>query len=331
MRQAVSLFKLLLCLIWITCFISCKKNTTVSRLPGGPSDVKIIKDVKYGSNRNLQGNIQNLALDIYMPADLTPSEKLPLILFVHGGGFVAGDKGSAAFALQKFAEAGFVGVSIDYRVDSSADGSVDPCTVDTTVTQRALYMSVQDTRAALRFMVANADKYNIDTSRIFLDGNSAGAITVLNSHFLKQADFNALIPGIESELGGIDNADNAIRNTYSIIGIGANSGCLPNPNYITSSNVVPVIFFHGGLDSVIPINRGHAYYCPGTLYVYGSATLYNRVSDLDEATVIHVAPDGGHGPYAEDFLTDNEICFFNSVISSKVERGYYSALQSSCH
>ena len=318
----------------IVLFFSCSKNSNSfnSRPPGGtPSDVKIIKDVQYGTNKDLEGNVVNLKLDVYIPANAKATDKFPFIFFVHGGGFTAGDKASAANAITTFAQSGFVGVSIDYRLDSAIDANTtDPCEVDSSTTQEAVYMSVQDAKAALRFMVANADKYNIDTSKIILDGNSAGAITILNSYYLTQADFNNLIPGVENRLGGIDNADNNYTNKYSIIAMGANSGCLPNPNFINASNVVPTIFFNGGEDSVIPAKQGHAYYCPNTMYIYGSETLYQRVSDLGTPAVIHIDPTGGHGPYTEDFLTSNEICFFNSVLGRKTQSGSFSGQASSC-
>lgn len=337
MKQALQLsIKFFFLFIIGFTFFSCTKNTTVRRVGGNNggsnSDAQVIKDVKYGSNKDMNGNTINLALDVYIPNGATASQKFPFILFVHGGGFTAGDKSSAATAMQKFTEAGYVAASIDYRVDSSIDvATADPCIIDTSITQKAVYMSVQDVRAAMRFIVANATKYNIDTSRIFIDGNSAGAITILNSYYLTQTDFNKIIPGIEVELGGINNADNSLTNTFNIIGMAANSGCLPNPEYINSSNAVPTIFFHGGEDSVIPVQQGHAYYCSSTMYVYGSKILYARLLQLGEAAVIHIDPTGEHGPYTEDFLTNNVICFFNSVMSKKTETGSYSAQQSSCN
>ena len=166
-------------------------------------------------------------------------------------------------------------------------------------------------------MVANANKYNIDTSKIFLNGNSAGAITILNACFLTQNDFNEFIPGVETELGGIDNAGNDLTNTFKIIGMAANSGCLPGIQYIKSSSVIPIIFFHGGKDSVVPVIHGQANYCPGAMYVFGSIAMYNRLLELGASSVIHIDPEGGHGPYTENFLTNNEICFFNSVVLGK--------------
>ncbi|MBS1747422.1 MAG: carboxylesterase family protein [Bacteroidetes bacterium] len=321
-------------------FSSCSKNDSFSNGNGGNNggpvtnpNVTVISDIQYGTNKDMQGNMVNLKLDVYMPSNLSASDKLPFIFFVHGGGFVGGDKSSAASALTSFAEAGFVGASIDYRLDSSLDAEQisDPCLVDSSISQKSVYMSIQDAKAAMRFLFANAAKYHIDLSRVFLNGNSAGAVTILNSYYLDQEYFNKAIPGIVAQLGNIDNADNNIPQTsFNVIGIAANSGCLPDPTYMTSANVAPTIYFNGGEDSVIPAKQGHAYYCPNSMYVYGSETLYARSISLGSPAIIHIDPDGGHGPYTEDFLTSNELCFFNSVLGKKVQSGSYSGQASSC-
>lgn len=312
-------------------FISCEKNTVTDGSNGGSNpEVLVIKNVTYGSNKDLSGKTVNLALDIYMPQGATSAQKFPFLLFVHGGGFIAGDKGSAAAVMEKFVKGGYVAASIDYRLDSSLNGVKDACSIDSSVMQKAIYMAVQDTKAAMRFMVANADKYHVDVSKIFLNGNSAGAITVLYSHFLTQDDFNEMMPGVETELGGINNSGNGLTNTFNIIGMAANSGCLPGIQYIKPSNAIPVIFFHGGKDSVIPVIHGTANYCPDAMDVFGSMAMYNRLSELGEPAVIHIDPEGGHGPYAEDFLSNNEVCFLNSVLGKKAASGIYSGQQPSC-
>jgi acetyl esterase/lipase len=331
MKFPQSIVKLSIVLLFAFSFFGCSKNATVTGNSGGPNpSVTVVQNVQYGSNKDLSGNMQALMLDVYIPANATANQTFPLVFFVHGGGFVGGDKESASIAMTTFAQSGFVGVSIDYRLDENIDASTDPCSLDSTVEQESVYMAVQDARAALRFLVANAAKYHIDVSTIFLNGNSAGAVALLNSYYLTQQDFNSIAPGIEAKLGGVDNADNNLTNTYTVTAIAANSGCLPNPAYITTSNVKPTIFFAGGEDSVIPIDQGHAYYCTSTMYIYGSRSLYKRMQQLSEPAVLHVDPTGGHGPYTEDFLSSNELCFFNSVMGKKVETGSYTALASSC-
>jgi acetyl esterase/lipase len=319
------------CVLFLLAFslYACTKNDS---MPGiqPTSQITVIKNIQYGSNKDVTGHTEALKLDVYIPANATANQKFPLVFFVHGGGFVGGDKSTAAPAMTSFAQSGFVGVSIDYRLDENIDAASEPCSIDSNKEHESVYMAVQDAKAALRFLVANADKYHIDPSIIFLSGSSAGAVTVLHAYYLTQQDFNSVYPGVEAKLGGIDNADNNLTNTYTVTGIAANSGALPNPDYITSSNAIPTIFFAGGQDSVIPINQGHAYYCTTTSYVYGSRSLYQRMQDLGEPAVLHIDPAGGHGPYSDDFVSQNEMCFFNSVLSKKIETGSYSALASSC-
>src|SRR5215203_1009988 len=84
---------LLILLLYI--FSACQKNTSVARIQGN-QNIQMISNVKYGSNIDWQGDYQDLLLDIYMPATSNPDQKFPMVLFVHGGGFVDGDKAASA-------------------------------------------------------------------------------------------------------------------------------------------------------------------------------------------------------------------------------------------
>src|SRR6188768_128064 len=114
--------KILLTSLLFLCFFSCEKTANTARNDNGNnSEVAITYNVQYGSNKDISGNLLNLKLDVYTPPGTTPGQKLPFILFVHGGGFTAGDKSSATNAMISFAEAGFVGASIDYRINTTLD------------------------------------------------------------------------------------------------------------------------------------------------------------------------------------------------------------------
>jgi acetyl esterase/lipase len=318
----------LVSILSFTIFLACRKNTTVARIPGGPS-IQAISNVKYGSNKDWKGNNVDLLLDVYMPATGNSGDKFPLVFFVHGGGFSTGDKISAANYLKNFVTSGYVAVSINYRLGWNGDNNTS-CEGDTTQLKEAGYRAIQDTRAALRFLVAHSAEYHIDTNYIFLNGNSAGAVTVLNSIFLSQAQLNMLIPGVQARLGGIDNADNALNNTYSIAGISAISGCVVDSNSITMANAVPLILFHGGRDETVPYNHGYAHNCPNMLTVDGSLSIYNRMAALGKPCVIHFDPSAGHLPYSDAFRFTNQLCFFNSILDERVESGYFQGLTSSC-
>lgn len=305
---------------------SCLKESSTRR---SNRRADTYKNLQYGTNTDINANKQvDLKLDVYVPAGAADNQTFPMVLYVHGGGFSEGNKEDASALMLKFVDSGFVAVSIDYRLIPE-DGS-SPCTIDPQQTEYASYMAVQDTKAALRYMVANAATYHVDASKIFLSGNSAGAVTVLNTVYLSQSDFSNMIPGVETRLGSLDNATNSLTNTYTIRGIAANSGCLPDPAYITALNVVPMIFFHGEKDEVIPVDKGHTYGCDNTPFVYGSESLYTKASTLETAVVAHIDPAGSHLPYNSNFLAINESCFFSSILNGAPESGYYTGNESSC-
>ena len=103
-----------------------------------------------------------LVVDIYTPSG--PAARRPLVLFIHGGGWNSGHtRHSGALAnfpqaLAMLASEGFVVASLEYRLTNEA----------------AFPAQLQDARAAIRFLKANAAKYGIDPSRTGVWGGSAG-------------------------------------------------------------------------------------------------------------------------------------------------------------
>lgn len=117
-----------------------------------------------------QGNIaygpdERQRLDMYAPTDSTGPA--PILVFVHGGGFLKGDKGGAdawpnANVGRMAAQAGFVGVVINYRL---APDHMWPA-------------GAQDVAAVVSWLKANAAQHGGDPDRIVLAGTSAGAVHV---------------------------------------------------------------------------------------------------------------------------------------------------------
>jgi acetyl esterase/lipase len=95
--------------------------------------------------------------DVFAPAKA--SGPLPAVVWVHGGGFVAGTRSDMSGYLQVLAARGYVVVAIDY----------------TPAPEAQFPTPVRQTNAALAYVVANAARFNIDPQRIFLAGDSAGA------------------------------------------------------------------------------------------------------------------------------------------------------------
>lgn len=111
-----------------------------------------ISDIQY-----VPGGSNAQKLDLYIPDGATSTT--PLIVWVHGGGWVGGDKALAMNAFQlRYARDGYAMASLNYRLSSEA---IFPA-------------QIYDCKAAIRWLRANAAQYNIDVTRIGVWGSSAG-------------------------------------------------------------------------------------------------------------------------------------------------------------
>ena len=117
-----------------------------------PAETAGLKNVAYASNSKAQ------VCDIYLPEGV---EKAPVIVLVHGGGFMFGDQGMHVIqpVIEKSLEKGYAVVSVDYR---KATEAVFPA-------------ALGDVKAAVRFVKAHAMEYGFDPERIAIWGESAGA------------------------------------------------------------------------------------------------------------------------------------------------------------
>ncbi len=120
--------------------------------PEVPSTIEEIKDIEY---KNVDG--KSLQLDIYKPKNLT--EKVPLLVFIHGGGWRSGKRQDYLVYLIDYAEKGFITATVSYRLKKD---SIYPA-------------AVEDVMDAVDFIFKNGDTYGYDTTRIALVGGSAGA------------------------------------------------------------------------------------------------------------------------------------------------------------
>jgi acetyl esterase/lipase len=117
--------------------------------------------IEYG---NAQG--ETLKLDIARPATVegTPAKgPFPAVVCIHGGGFRAGDLSEFGATCEMLARKGYVAVTIDYRLAPTYPFPA----------------AVEDSKAAVRWLRANAEKYNVDPTRIGATGASAGGTLAL--------------------------------------------------------------------------------------------------------------------------------------------------------
>jgi dienelactone hydrolase len=225
------------------------------------STVDVSTDVVYGSAPDAQGNPVELKLDLYQPRGDTVNRR-PALIWVHGGGFTAGDKASGATQAGFFARRGYVAVSINYRL-LSEDGCGGTTNPPPECLQAAL-AAQHDAQAAVRWLRANADTYRIDTDRIAIAGSSAGAVTSLLVGWRPED------PGASGNPG----PSSAIRAAVSL------SGGAPTNEYIDRQDA-PAILFHGTEDRTVPFEWA----------VGNAAAMYNA----GVFTVLEVIDGAGHG------------------------------------
>lgn len=115
-----------------------------------PAGIRMEKDVSY-----IPDGDEAQKLDIYLP-EKSPEKPLPLIVHIHGGGWRAGSKFPCAVA--NMVPKGYVVASIEYRFS-----------------QKAIFPAqIQDCQAAIRWLRAHSQQYNIDTDKVGVVGGSAG-------------------------------------------------------------------------------------------------------------------------------------------------------------
>lgn len=139
----------------IACFTLASLTPAVlaaeSPLPAG---IEVRRDVPYAANTN-----PRQTLDLYLAKERAAGAKLPVIVFIHGGGWVGGNKSSGRAALQGFVAGGnYAAASVAYRLAGEARWPAQ----------------IHDCKAAIRWIRANAPSLGIDGERIAVMGTSAG-------------------------------------------------------------------------------------------------------------------------------------------------------------
>ena len=234
-----------------------------ARLQSWPGGVTSMADVTYSTIPGYRPMI----MDIYLPA--RGAGPHPLILYVHGGGWVAGNtRHSGALAnfpaaLASLAAEGFVVASVEYRLASEAQFPAQ----------------AQDVRAALRFLKSNAAQYGVDPARSGIWGGSAGghlsALTALSC-----GDASLDVAGTQADAGSecvqaaviwygvFDFALQASTRSDGDPGIASLLGCsgpCRAEDYAPASPVSyigagdpPMLLIHGEQDQVVSVSQSRS-------------------------------------------------------------------------
>lgn len=155
-----------------------KEVAIVGAVPPKAADgIEFRENVEYGT-----GGGTKLTLHLARPADI--KEPLPCLVFIHGGGWAAGNKNDLKDAVRDAARRGYVAVSVGYRFAPK-----DPFPAQ-----------VEDVKCAVRWLRAHASELQLDPARIGAIGFSAGAHLAMMLGVMDKGD------GLEGDGGWADQS-----------------------------------------------------------------------------------------------------------------------------
>jgi acetyl esterase/lipase len=216
--------------------------------PALPEGTKVEMDLAYGPHK------ERNVLDLYVPKS---EAALPLVIWVHGGGWQQGSKagGPALGLLSK----GYAVASINYRLS-----------------QQAVYPAqIEDCKAAVRFLRANAKEYNLDPDHFGVWGASAGG------HLVALLGTTAAAKELEGDGGNkeVSSKVQAVVDWFGPTDLTKMGGSHDNPNspeakllggpvqenkdkaakanpitYVTK-DAAPFLILHGDQDKTVPYSQ----------------------------------------------------------------------------
>jgi len=255
----------------------------------------------YADNEN-----SRQAVDVYQPVS-RKSSSLPLLIFIHGGGWRSGSKESGARHLSEYVGSGkYVGASIGYRLTGEAQWP----------------SQIHDCKAAIRYLKANAATFGFDVNKIAVFGTSAGGhlscvVAVagnapelegkIGQHLKQTSSVNCAISyfGPTNFLRMNDHPGrmnhNAADSPESLligkaIQLDKSATQKSNPVSYVDKDDPPMLFIHGTDDPLVPYNQ--------------SVLLSSRLKPLGVSGEIITVQGGQHGGFKNSRIKELERMFF---------------------
>lgn len=256
-----------------------------------PSGVAVERDIVFAETKD-----GPLALDIYTP-DPRPPGKLPVVVFVYGGGWFVGNKNQVQLLDGPLlARRGFAVVSTSYRL---TDVAIFPA-------------QIHDVKATIRWVRANAEHYGFEASAIGAWGGSAGG------HLVSLLATTPGVAALEGDVGGeaLRGYDSHVQAVVDYFGpadllkFSVDPGWmvedllggpfadrralakLASPAHHVSRDVAteiaPLLIVHGDRDRTVPVEQ--------------STSFHARLASAGADSTLHVIAGAGHG--GEEFVTE---------------------------
>ena len=284
--------------------------------------------VKYGENYRVNGDLQELMMDVYTP-DGDDIDKRPVIIWAFPGTFITGQRSDMDSLCQQFVKRGYVAATIDYRLLPTPSILNIPDSLDVL---DEIVRAMGDMKAAVRYFrqdAATTNTFEIDPNYIFIAGGSAGAITALHAAYL---DDNDVLPDYFQTIidanGGLEGSSGSAENmTYSskVQGVINLSGALHKLDWIGEGEA-PIASYHGSADEVVPygydfIKVNFSGLDFKFVTVYGSMKIHEQANALGINNYLLEAPEAGHqsaytpafSSYYTEFVS-NGVLFLQNIL-----------------
>ena len=241
----------------------------------------------------------DLKLDVYQVRGAVAPN--PTLMYIHGGGWTAGNKEGSALTFLPYLEMGWNVVNVEYRM---ADVAHAPA-------------AVEDCRCALRWIYRNAEQYNFDVDRIVVSGISAGAHLSLTTGMVPaSAGLDRQCPGDRNRTWSTGTRSMAELQVAAIInwyGITDVVGLMQGPpgssgNFTeawlgsrsdraeVAQRVSPLTYVRAGLPPVLSI---HGDADPTVPYNH-AVRLHEALEQAGVPNRLITVPGGGHGGFSRD-------------------------------
>jgi len=220
---------------------------------------------------------------------------------------------------KKWVDAGYNFASINYRL--TLKGKSFHCDCPSLEKIKTFEHAVYDLKAATNFLIDNAKRLKINSKKIIIAGNSAGAETVLHAAYWQNNKHN---PSVQ-----------LLPNKFEYAGVLAYAGAIVDTNLITKKNAIPTALFHGTCDPYVPYKTATHHYCAsstvGSLMLSGSFDIMKRLKNINKSYYMYTLCKGLHkvntsGMHLE---IDNTIRFVNQTILKKKKRQIHKVEKSS--
>jgi acetyl esterase/lipase len=201
----------------------------------------VVNDISYGNNAAQKMNLG-------LPGNR--SNQTPLVLVVHGGGWVTGDKSELQFLLNGLKQRGFAVANINYRLSTNNPDNYK--------------MQLDDLDSAIQYCFRQAAYYTFNSQKVYLVGHSAGGHLSLALSYTRNT--NGRIKAVASLAGPTDLYGLAYYNNVvygTILSTYLGMPLLPvtptseqrykscSPQYQATANSPATILFHGELDPIV--------------------------------------------------------------------------------